>query len=354
MNGSSTVLVSAVTALVVGSAAGFGGYLIGEENQVEGTPTVLVTPAPEVVEDKVEENVFDVASIAEELLPAVVSILVEAGDNSGTGSGFVVESDGFILTNNHVIESGADGAGEITVVFNNGSKEPATIVGRNASYDIAVLKVNRTGLDTALLGNSSTVKVGESVVAIGAPLGLNGTVTSGIVSSLDRPVTAGGGGGLSFINAIQTDAAINPGNSGGPLVNAKNQVIGVNSAIATLGMGDASGSIGLGFSIPINVAKRIAQEIIKTGESQTPVIGVSLDDLFMGDGAKIAELVPGGAAEAAGILVGDIIIGVNERLVADPIELVVAIRSYAPGEGIGLTVKRGGQEIDILLSLGTA
>ena len=202
MNKASTVLVSAVTALVVGSAAGFGGYLIGEENQVEGTPTVLVTPAPEVVEDKVEENVFDVASIAEELLPAVVSILVEAGDNSGTGSGFVVESDGFILTNNHVIESGADGAGEITVVFNNGSKEPATIVGRNASYDIAVLKVNRTGLDTALLGNSSTVKVGESVVAIGAPLGLNGTVTSGIISSLDRPVTAGGGGGLSFINAI--------------------------------------------------------------------------------------------------------------------------------------------------------
>ena len=351
MNGASTVLVSAVTALVVGSAAGFGGYLIGEENQVEGTPTVLVTP--EIVVDKIDPVVFDVASIAEEVLPSVVSILVDAGDRSGTGSGFVVQSDGFILTNNHVIEAGADGGGEITVVFNNGSKEPATIVGRDASYDIAILKVNRKDLDTALLGDSSAVRVGESVVAIGAPLGLNGTVTSGIVSSLDRPVTAGGGGDLSFINAIQTDAAINPGNSGGPLVNAKNQVIGVNSAIATLGMGDASGSIGLGFSIPINIAKRIAQEIILTGESQTPVIGVSLDELFMGDGAKVAEVVPGGAAEVAGILIGDVVISVNDRLVADPTELVVAIRSFAPGEDVDIAVKRGGRKIEISLSLGS-
>ena len=220
-------------------------------------------------------------------MPSVVSILIEAGENSGSGSGFIVQSDGYILTNNHVAAPAANG-GELTVVFDNGDKVIGKIVGRNTSYDLAVLKVDRDGLPAAVLGDSSAVRVGEVAIAIGAPLGLNGTVTAGIISSLDRPVTAGGSGELAFINAIQTDAAINPGNSGGPLLDGTGRVIGINSAIATLAgtIGGESGSIGLGFSIPIDTAKRIAEELIATGDSQTPIIGVVLNTAFTGDGPK--------------------------------------------------------------------
>jgi len=349
-----TVLVSAVTALIVGGVAGLGGYLVGSngDTNADGPSNVITLPQ---LDDVSRAGTTDVAAIAESVLPSVVSILIEAGNNSGSGSGFIVQSDGFILTNNHVAAPAVNG-GELTVVFENGEKAVAKIVGRNSSYDLAVLKVDKTGLPAAVLGDSSAVRVGEVAIAIGAPLGLNGTVTSGIISSLDRPVTAGGRGELAFINAIQTDAAINPGNSGGPLLDGSGRVIGINSAIATLAgtIGGETGSIGLGFAIPINSAKRIAEELISTGDSQTPIIGVVLNTAYTGEGAEISEITPGGPAQEAGFRVGDVITGFNGRQVADSTELVVAIRSYAPGEQIEITVRRNGQSSNITLTLGSS
>ncbi len=349
-----TIIVSAVTAVVVGGVAGLGGYLIGSngDQNANGTSNIVELPQLDGVAN-LSSN--DVAAIAESVLPSVVSILIEAGDDSGSGSGFIVQSDGYILTNNHVAALAANG-GELTVVFDNGEKAVAKIVGRNTSYDLAVLKVDRSGLPAAVLGDSSAVRVGEVAIAIGAPLGLNGTVTAGIISSLDRPVTAGGSGELAFINAIQTDAAINPGNSGGPLLDGAGRVIGINSAIATLAgtLGGESGSIGLGFAIPINTAKRITQELIATGDSQTPIIGVVLNTAYTGEGAKVSEITAGGPAEEAGVRVGDVITGFNGRQVADSTELVVAIRSYPPGERIEITVTRNGQTSTLRLTLGSS
>ena len=349
-----TVFVSAVTAVVVGGVAGLGGYLIGSNGDENSSVSNNIVELPQI-NGAANTISSDVAAIAESVLPSVVSILIEAGENSGSGSGFIVQSDGYILTNNHVAAPAANG-GELTVVFDNGDKVIGKIVGRNTSYDLAVLKVDRDGLPAAVLGDSSAVRVGEVAIAIGAPLGLNGTVTAGIISSLDRPVTAGGSGELAFINAIQTDAAINPGNSGGPLLDGTGRVIGINSAIATLAgtIGGESGSIGLGFSIPINTAKRIAEELIATGDSQTPIIGVVLNTAFTGDGAKVSEITPGGPAEKAGVRVGDVITGLNGRQVADSTELVVVIRSYAPGEEIEITLTRNGQSSTVSLALGSS
>jgi len=349
-----TIIVSTVTAVIVGGVAGLGGYLVGSngDQNARGRSNVVELPQLSGIADA---STTDVAAIAEAVLPSVVSILIEAGNNSGSGSGFIVQSDGYILTNNHVAAPAANG-GELTVVFEDGEKAVAKIVGRNTSYDLAVLKVDRTGLPAAVLGDSSAVRVGEVAIAIGAPLGLNGTVTSGIISSLDRPVTAGGSGELAFINAIQTDAAINPGNSGGPLLDARGRVIGINSAIATLAgiVGGETGSIGLGFAIPINTAKRISEELIATGESQTPIIGVVLNTAYTGEGAEIREITPGGPAQKAGLRVGDVITGFNGRQVADSTELVVAIRSYAPGERIEIMVNRNGAASMLPLTLGSS
>ena len=236
--------------------------------------------------------------------------------------------------------------------FADGFKADGKFIGGSPGYDVAVVKVDRRGLDRVAIGSSSDLKVGESVIAVGSPLGLAGTVTTGIVSALNRPVTAGGEGETSFINAIQTDAAINPGNSGGPLLNANGEVIGVNSAIASMGaLGGQVGSIGLGFAIPIDVAKRIADEIIATGKSTTPIIGVQLDMEFTGDGAKIAEITPGGPADEAGLEAGDTIIAVNDRPLVDGTELVVTVRSQNPGDTVSLTVERGGQTLTIPVTL---
>jgi putative serine protease PepD len=347
-----TVGVAAVTAMLVGGVAGLGGYVLGSSvDETEATTTVVLPQ----VDTASNQGTTSIADIAEAVLPSVVSILIEAGGNSGSGSGFIIQSNGYILTNNHVAAPSING-GELIVVFDNGEKVKATIVGRNSSYDLAVLKVDREGLPAAVLGNSDQVKVGEQVIAIGAPLGLNGTVTAGIISSLDRPVTAGGRGDLAFINAVQTDAAINPGNSGGPLLDSAGRVIGVNSAIATLAgsLNAESGSIGLGFAIPINSAKRIAEEIISTGDSNTPIIGVVLNTAYAGDGAEVGEITAGGPAADAGLRVGDIITALNGRQVADSTELVVAIRSYAPGEKVELSLLRNGQVQNVELVLGAS
>ncbi len=354
----STVLVAGVTALVVGLVAGLSGYLVGQAVDdgtvvTETTVATAVVPLAQSGGDTSPRSDQSIAGIVAAVLPSVVSILVEGEADSGSGSGFVLRPDGYLLTNNHVVNlAGKDG--KITVVFNDGTEIKGKVVGTNKSYDLAVIKVNKSGLPPMTLGNSANIAVGDSALAIGAPLGLDGTVTYGIISAIDRPVTTGTEGDVSYINAIQTDAAINPGNSGGPLLDAAGRVIGVNSAISTLVSGGEGGSIGLGFAIPVNSAKRIAEEIIATGSASTPVIGVTLDLSYTDDGAKVGEINKGGPSEDAGLLKGDIIIKLGDRVINDSTELVVAIREYAPGDSVVIGFTRGGVTREVTIKLGSA
>jgi putative serine protease PepD len=281
----------------------------------------------------------NVETIAAAVSPSVVSIAVSSIQGSGTGSGVIYRSSGgssFIITNNHVIANAVQG-GTIRVELNNGDFENASIVGRDSTYDLAVLMINRGNLRAITVGNSNTLIIGEPVIAFGSPLGLSGTVTSGIVSALNRPVTTGSTGIESFIDAIQTDAAINPGNSGGPLVDGTGALVGINSAIATLSSG-ANGSIGLGFSIPINQAKRVVDEIIATGKSSRPFLGINFDTAFTGTGARILRVVDGEAAAKAGIPAGSVIREIDGRKTNDLVTAIVRIRSYAPGDVIKILV----------------
>jgi putative serine protease PepD len=242
----------------------------------------------------------------------------------------------------------------LSVILTDGTRLKGEVVGTNPAYDLAVVRVNKTNLPAATLGNSDVLRVGDPAIAIGAPLGLAGTVTSGIISALNRPVTTGETATASFIDAIQTDAAINPGNSGGPLLNASGQVIGINSAIATMINGSEAGSIGLGFAIPVNSAKRIAEEIIATGTSQTPIIGVSLDMNYAGPGAKIIKITEGGPADTAGLKLQDVITKIDGRVIDDATELVVAIRENAPDDQVKVTYKRQGSTNTATITLGSS
>lgn len=291
---------------------------------------------------------MDAKTIASLVTPTVVSIEVTTSAGGGTGSGSIYKTSSttsYIVTNNHVIAEAASG-GTITVELTNGDQYKATIVGRDVNYDLAVLKISMGNLPVIGIGDSSKVSVGDSVLAIGSPLGLASTVTSGIVSALNRPVTTGTTDAMSYVNAVQTDAAINPGNSGGALVDAQGRMIGVNSAIATLTEGTTGGSIGLGFSIPINEAKRIIDEIIATGKSTRPVLGVFFDTSYTGVGAKILRLSAGEGAEKAGIPVGAIIRSIDGAKIADVETAIVRIRAYAPGTTVTLVVDlpTGGQK----------
>ena len=361
------VALALAIALIAGALGGALGLLAADQRQTASDGGTFdganLGASPEGAVDRAPDSV---AGVSARVLPSVVSIVVSGGGQQGTGSGFVLSADGLIITNNHVVESAADG-GEIEVAFADGERVPATIVGRDASYDLAVLRVDAQNLPPLPLGSSANVQVGDPVIAIGSPLGLAGTVTQGIVSAKDRPVTAGqGGDDASYISAIQTDAAINPGNSGGPLVNLAGEVVGVNSAIASLGGGPISGqtgSIGLGFAIPIDVARRTAEQLIQGGIAVRPVIGAILDSEYTGEGAKIAEgpardgtpaLTPGGPAELAGVRPGDVILALDDRAVQGNEELIVAIRTHAPGETVTLTVRRGEQEQEIAVVLGEA
>ncbi|MBK9740770.1 MAG: trypsin-like peptidase domain-containing protein [Actinobacteria bacterium] len=354
-----TVLIAALVAAVVGGFAGLAGYVVGRgiddgrsASTTTGTPVVIPQSNAGGTSPVANGSIADIAATT---LPAVVSILAEGSTQSGSGSGFIVRPNGYILTNNHVVDLVVDG-GDLTVVFNDGSRAKGKVVGTSASYDLAVVKVDRSNLPTVTLGNSSSVHVGDTAIAIGAPLGLDGTVTSGIISALDRPVTAGDAAteDPSFINAIQTDAAINPGNSGGPLLDGSGTVIGVNSAIASLaaGLTGEAGNIGLGFAIPINSAKRIAEELIATGTSRTPRIGVNLDTSYTDAGAKIKDVTAGSPAEDAGLRSGDVIVTVEGRSIDDATELVVEIRNHAPGDTIAIGYTRGGQDRTASLVLG--
>jgi putative serine protease PepD len=349
--------VVAATALVVGLIGGtMGGALVsssmnGSDSYTSPTLFEGEEPAPAPLDP---EN-GSIAAVAEALLPSTVQILTRGGSGpagSATGSGFVVDRKGHVITNNHVVSGVSDG-GRIQVIDHAGRRLTATIVGRSPVYDIAVLDVEGAeDLKPAALGSSRSMVVGETVVAIGSPLGLSSTVTSGIVSALDRPVTTGDEDDSSFINAVQTDAAINPGNSGGPLVNLRGEVVGVNSAIATMGgFAGKAGNIGVGFAIPMEQVKVTASQIVRTGEAEYPVIGANVNTGSRRNGAEIVDVPAGTPAARAGLEKGDIVVAVDDKAVADGIGLIVAIRSHQPGETIRLTVRRDGRERNVEVTL---
>ncbi|MEV6651313.1 trypsin-like peptidase domain-containing protein [Streptomyces sp. NPDC051219] len=349
-------------------AGGIGGGIGAYVERNGGVTTVELPQAGRESGDRAPDSV---AGIAASALPSVVTLHVQGGGSQGTGTGFVLDSRGHILTNNHVVES-ASSSGGITVTFSGGETAKAEIVGRDSGYDLAVVKVTGvSGLKPLPLGNSDNVRVGDPVVAIGAPFDLSNTVTSGIISAKERPITAGGekgdGSDISYVDALQTDAPINPGNSGGPLVDSKARVIGINSAIRAADDGSdladgQAGSIGLGFAIPINQGKRVAEELISTGKATHPVIGVTLDMQYTGDGARVGRrnndgkppVTVGGPGDKAGIEPQDIITKVDGQRVHSGEELIVKIRAHRPGDRLELTVVRDGRDRTIEVVLGSA
>jgi putative serine protease PepD len=343
----------ACLALVVGILGGLAGGAIQDElaarpgtndNGLSGVRTQTAAP--------LEVDNGSVAAVAQALLPSTVQIVAELDgqDGGATGSGFVLDREGHVVTNDHVVASAAEDDGPIVVIDHTGDRHEATVVGRSAVYDLAVLSVKGAGdLEPAALGASQVLRVGDPVIAFGAPLGLSQTVTSGIVSALNRPVTTSGQSedDSSYINAVQTDAAINPGNSGGPLVNLAGEVVGVNSAIATNGgaSGEA-GNIGVGFAIPIEQVRTTVDQILRTGEAEYPVIGAQVRTGGETDanGATITEVMPDTPAERAGLEKDDVITAVDDQPVSDGIALIVAIRTHLPGETVEMSVVRGGEE----------
>jgi putative serine protease PepD len=329
---------------------GVAGQLLGDRVSLTSGSTL---PAPGV--GATVRPPGSVANIAATALPSVVTIKVDGGsEGSATGSGFVIDRKGHILTNNHVVSAAS---GPIDVILSNGDTAKGTVVGKDASYDLAVIRIDRTDLTPLTLGQSDKVVVGDQVIAVGAPLGLDQTVTTGIVSALNRPVQPGDPGEQTFINAIQTDAAINPGNSGGPLLDMAGQVIGVNSAIARVPgtSGSTGGSIGLGFAIPSDQARRTADQLIATGKATHPIIGVALDPTFAGDGAEVGTspnaVTAGGPADKAGIKPGDVIIAFEGKRIRTNDQLIVSIRSRAVGDTVTLRVLREGKPTDLQMTL---
>jgi putative serine protease PepD len=351
-------------ALVLGAIGGTVGSVVYNELSDSDTPGTVAGGLPSVDTVSVpplEQDNGSVAAVAQALLPSTVQISAEyQGEKGGaTGSGFVLDRQGHVVTNNHVVQDAAENDGPIEIVDQDGNRFEATVVGRSAVYDLAVLYAKGAkSLKPASLGASQALRVGEEVVAFGSPLGLSSTVTAGIVSALQRPVTTGDAGNdSSYINAVQTDAAINPGNSGGPLVNLRGQVVGVNSAIATTGgsVGGESGNIGVGFAIPIEQVRITADQILRTGEARYPVIGAKVqreqeDD---GSGATIDEVLEDSPAAKAGLKAGDVIVEVERERVTDGIALIVAIRSHQPGETLEFTVQRDGEQQIISVTLGS-
>ncbi|GAB3870665.1 hypothetical protein GCM10029964_005590 [Kibdelosporangium lantanae] len=285
--------------------------------------------------------------------------MVQLQTRTGEGSGFVIRQDGLIVTNNHVIADAAQPGASLKVVFQDGQTADGTVLGRDSSSDVAVVQAKGvSGKTPVQLGSSDNLKVGQAVVAIGSPFDLSGTVTSGIVSSLHRPTSAGGEEGsqatqATVMDAIQTDAAINPGNSGGPLVNMNGEVVGINSAIYSPstggGRGQQAGSVGIGFAIPIDQARRTADEIVKTGKATQTVLGVSVQSPQTGSGAEVKTVVDGGAAQQAGIAVGDVITKMDDRRIDTSDALVAAVRSKAPGDKVTLTIGNGTRTVQVTL-----
>jgi putative serine protease PepD len=348
--------VISVLALVLGIAGGaVGGALVagGDSDDNGGVLQVQRRTAPPLDADN-----RSIAAVSATVLPSTVQIIAEYNGKAqgATGSGFVFDKQGHIITNNHVVAEAAADSGPIEVIDHDGRHMSATVVGRSGVYDIAVLQVKGAErLPPLAIGSADQMRVGETVVAFGSPLGLSATVTSGIVSAVNRPVTTSGDGGdSSYINAVQTDAAINPGNSGGPLVNLQGQVIGVNSAIASLGSSitsDEGGNIGVGFAIPIEQVEITTDQILRTGEAKYPVIGANVQGTAKQEGAKVESISAGSPASRSDLEVGDLIVKVDGKPVTGSIDVVVAVRAHQPGEKVVLTVRRGGKEQDITVGL---
>ncbi|MFE0626722.1 S1C family serine protease [Streptomyces sp. NPDC058864] len=348
-----------VAALVAGGVGGGVGFWAADRNDSSSSTTVSSVGNPKDLSRAADS----VAGIAKQALPSVVTIEASGRQESGTGTGFVYDKEGHILTNNHVVAPAADG-GKLTATFSDGKKYEAEVVGRAQGYDVAVIKlkgVTPDKLTPLALGDSDKVAVGDSTIAIGAPFGLSGTVTTGIVSALHRPIASsdGEGSNASYMSAIQTDASINPGNSGGPLLNSEGAVIGINSAIQSTGGNDGvtqSGSVGLGFAIPIDQARRVAEGLIKTGVPVYAVIGVHVDSSYSGEGAKIATgadaVTAGGPADQAGLRSGDVITKFDDTVVDSSPTLIGEIWQHQPGEKVNLTYTRGGQTRTATLTLG--
>ncbi|MDQ1664859.1 MAG: putative serine protease PepD [Actinomycetota bacterium] len=352
-------------ALVLALALGSG--LAGAELalQRDSGTTASVTTSGTVVNGGSSPS-ETLAKVAAAVQPSVVSIKVQASGGSDEGSGVIMSSDGTILTNNHVIEAAASG-GTITVTFADGKTADATIVGRDAATDLAVIKAaNVSGLKPATFGDSDSVHVGDTVLAIGSPLGLQGSVSAGIISALHRPVDVGstqqqdpfGQGSATpstvLNDAIQTDAPINPGNSGGPLVDAQGRVIGINSAIASLSSGTGqSGNIGVGFAIPVDEAQQVAKQLANGDKVTRAVLGVQASDVTSG-GARVEAVTASGGAAKAGVQVGDVITKVDGATVDDATALTAAIRAHQPGDTVTLTLSRSGQRSTVRATLGSA
>jgi putative serine protease PepD len=357
--------------LAAGTAAGLVvGVVAGAAAGVTAGRVDAVAPAaPPAAADPVDSRVpisgaVDWAAVAERASASTVSIRVSDGTSGGEGTGVVLDREGHVLTNNHVVAPAGRG-GEILLTLADGRVLEARLAGLDAATDLAVVRIvdPPDDLVPAELGDSGGVGVGDPVMAIGNPLGLQGTVTTGIVSAVDRPVTTGDGQGPTVVTAaIQTDAAVNPGNSGGPLVDAAGRVVGINSAIATLGggLGGQGGSIGLGFAIPVDEARAVATQLIEDGEADHARLGVSAADAVVdsGDGrrsaAGVADVVPGSPAEDVGLRAGDAILAVDGRSTPDALSLTAIVRSYRAGESVTLTVARDGGTAGIDVTLAEA
>ncbi|WP_053729823.1 S1C family serine protease [Streptomyces sp. WM6378] len=369
-------LIAAVVAaaLVAGGIGGAIGYFAADrDGNGSGSTTVASSDTPK----DFKRDPGTVAGVAARSLPSVVTIDAQGSDGEGgTGTGFIYDKEGHILTNNHVVASAASGGGKLTATFSNGKKYDAEVVGRAQGYDVAVVKLkNAPGdLKPLALGDSDKVAVGDSTIAIGAPFGLSNTVTTGIISAKNRPVASSDGQNskASYMSALQTDASINPGNSGGPLINSAGAVIGINSAIQSAGTGgmgqSQAGSIGLGFAIPINQAKNVAEQLIKTGQPVYPVIGASVG-IQQGsgaapgggtDGAQISPqgnagqqpITPGGPADKAGLKPGDVITKFGDMPIDSGPTLISEIWTHKPGDQVPLTYQRGGKETTVTITLG--
>ncbi len=343
---------------VVSAGIGGGVALLVQPDRPAASSSIIPGAAPSVPAASLPAG--SVEQVAAKVVPSVVKLETEMGRQTEEGSGVILSSDGLILTNNHVVAA-AKGGPETTVTFADGRTAQFDVVGTDPSSDIAVVKAKGVSdLTPITLGSSANLRVGQDVVAIGSPLGLEGTVTTGIISALNRPVAAGGDAQNqnTVLDAIQTDAAINPGNSGGALVNMNGELVGLNSAIATLGGESAdaqSGSIGLGFAIPIDQAKRIADELIQNGTASHASLGVQVGNDAGTNGAKIVEVTSGGAAAAAGLPSGVVVTKVDDRMIGSADALVAAVRSKAPGEKVTLTyLDSSGKPQTVQVTLGKA
>ena len=349
-----------IAAIIGGGIGGAAGVLSERRTTHQGALDPAATLGSGFAATPVDRSSRSVAAIAARLLPSVVTISVKSSQGEGTGSGVVLRSDGYILTNNHVVEAAVSGATLTAQFAGTRGDTPARIVGRDPISDLAVIKVSLRNLRPATLGKSSSLVVGDPVLAIGAPLGLSSTVTAGIVSALNRTVSTADDTGQRHVigGAIQTDAAINPGNSGGALVDSLGQVIGINTAIASA-PGGSGGSIGVGFAIPIDIARSVAEEIIRTGKVTHPYIGVTLDTVTadaarqnkLPVGAIVVSVIPGSPAAKAGLRARDIITGIDGEVIDSADALIVALRTHKLGDTVSLKISRNGADKTVTATL---